>query len=220
MDDSVDRFVARLARFDPHALVRLRPAGPGLVAVWGVLPWGVLVTRTATGVTSTDRTVAAADLLAGVEKPRVRDSEWRWALPPAAAVPVEVLPAQVVRDVARAAAETLREATTAGVRGKSVGSRRLRDALLDHVAITVTVDAVESPWRGRVVDIPQRVVQAVTRMGLLAAELAAPAARDTGATADAPEDGVEVVVAGPWIGLATTVGTAWYRPSAPSLRPL
>jgi len=214
------RFLAQLARFDPGALVRLRPAGPGRVAVWGVLPWGVLVTRTTEGFTPADRTVAVADLLAGVDKPNPRDSEWRWALPPAAAVSVEILPAQVVRDVARAAAETLREASTTGVDGKPVGSRRLRDALLDHVAITVTVDEAESAWRGRVVEIPQRVVQAVTRMGLLDAADARSAGRDTGATGDKPRDVVEVLVAGPWIGLAAAGGTAWYRPSAPSLRPL
>jgi len=215
-----ERFLTRLARFDPAALVRLRPAGPGHVAVWGSLPWGVLVTRTTEGFTAADRTVAVADLLAGVDKPIARDSEWRWALPPAAAVSVEILPSQVVRDVARAAAQTLREASVTGVDGKPVGSRRLRDALLDHVVITVTVDDAESVWHGRVVEIPQRVVQAVTRMGLLDTAGIRPSGRDTGATSDQPRDVVEVLVAGPWIGLAAAGGTAWYRPSPPSLRPL
>ncbi|NUR71104.1 MAG: hypothetical protein HOU81_09805 [Hamadaea sp.] len=208
------RFLARLARFDPQALVRVRPAGPNQVALWGRLPWGVLVTRTAEGFTSADRTFAVADLLAGAEHPRTRDSEWRWALPSAAAKSVELLPAQVVRDIARAAAETLRQASTGGVGGQAVGSRRLRDALLDHVAITVTVDAAD--WSGRPIEVPQRLVQAVTRMGLLDTEDVDLAARDATVTADA----VDVVVSGPWIGLSAPGGIAWYRPSAPTLRPL
>ncbi|MCP2327309.1 hypothetical protein HDA40_005816 [Hamadaea flava] len=208
------RFLARLARFDPQALVRVRPAGPNRVALWGMLPWGVLVTRTIPGFTSADRTFAVAELLAGAAHPRVRDSEWRWPLPSAAAESVEVLPAQVVRDIARAAAETLRQASTGGVGGQAVGSRRLRDALLDHVAVTVTVDVAD--WSGRPIEIPQRLVQAVTRMGLLDADDVDPATRDVTATVDE----VDVLVAGPWIGLSAPAGVAWYRPSAPTLRPL
>jgi hypothetical protein len=222
------RFLARLARFDPQALVRVRPAGPGRVTLWGMLPWGVLVTRTSRGFTSADRTVAVADLLAGVERPRVRDSEWRWALPPATVTSVEVLPAHVVRDVARAAAATLRQASTEGVGGQAVGARRLRDALLDHVAVTVTVDAPgldagerlrERPGvrsAGRRIEVPQRLIQAVTRMGMLDLDDAEPAPRDASVTTDQ----VEVVVAGPWIGLSAPGGIAWYRPSAPTLRPV
>ena len=42
-------FLARLTRLDPDALVRLRPAGPDRVVLWGRVPWGVLVTRTVPG---------------------------------------------------------------------------------------------------------------------------------------------------------------------------
>jgi hypothetical protein len=38
-------FLARLLKMDPNALVRLRPAGGGAVALWARLPFGVLVTR-------------------------------------------------------------------------------------------------------------------------------------------------------------------------------
>jgi hypothetical protein len=196
-----DLFLTRLLRFDPGALVRLRPAGSDRVELWGALPWGVLVTHTAAG-SSPDRTVSAKDLLAGVSQPSPRDSEWRFGLPPAAAESVELLPASVVRRVARAAAQTLREATESGVDGKPVGSRKLRDALLDHIAISVTVDRPDTPSHGRVVPIPQRVVQAATRMGLVEAV-----------------EMVEVVLAGPWIGLATEHGSVWLRPSGPTLRP-
>lgn len=241
MDDKrTGRFLTRLVRFDPGALVRLRPAGEGRVALWGALPWGVLVTRTVAGFSAADRTVAAADLLAGVTKPAPRDAEWRWPLPPAAAGSVEVIPAAVVRDVARAAAHTLKTAMESGVDGRQVGSRRLRDALLDHVAITVTVDRPGLAQHGRVVEIPLRVVQGVTRMGLLEPDVGDPAARDTDVTASArnapgsgpapspspspraPEasDVVEVLVAGAWTGLAAAQGTVWYRPAGPSLRPI
>jgi hypothetical protein len=215
-----DPFLTRLLRFDPQALVRLRPAGPGQVALWAALPWGVLVTRTVPGFTAVDRTVSAADLLAGADMPRARDSEWRWALPPAAADCVELLPAEVVRDVARAAARTLRSAMESGVDGRPVGSRALRDALLDHVVITVTVDKADSAAHGRTVEVRQRVVQAVTRMGLLG-EVASLSEGPGGASATRPPvgDTVAVLLAGPWIGLATSYGAAWHRTGAPTLRP-
>lgn len=192
-----DYFLTRLLRFDPGALVRLRPAGE----IWGALPWGVLVVTAADPV-DTDRTVSAKDLLAGVAQPQHRDSEWRFGLPPATAESVELLPASVIRQMAQSAAATLRTALESGVDGKPVGSRRLRDALLDHIAITVTVDREGSGNFGRIVPISQRIVQAITRMGW--------------ADADEP---VEVRLAGPWVGLATSAGAAWHRPAGPTLRP-
>lgn len=197
-----ERFLTRLVRFDPGALVRMRPAVAG-AQLWGALPWGVLAVVTLAEPVEADRTVSARDLLDGVTRPAARDSEWRFGLPPAAADSVEVLPISVVRRMARSAAETLRTALESGVDGRAVGTRRLRDALLDHVAVTVTVDRAESRYSGRVVAIPQRVVQALTRMGW----------------ADEPVEQVDVLLAGPWVGLATRSGTVWYRPSGPTLRP-
>lgn len=194
-------FLTRLLRFDPQALVRRRPPAQ----MWGALPWGVLAV-VATDPVSADHTVAAQDLLAGGH-PRNRDSDWRFGLPPATADTVEVLPHSVVRRMARSAAETLRTALESGVDGKPVGTRRLRDALLDHVAITVTVDRPDSRYFGRVVPIPQRLVQALTRMGFTDADAA-------GDPAD-----VEVLLAGPWVGLSTPAGAVWYRLAGPTLRP-
>ena len=56
-------FLGRLTRLDPGAVVRLRDAGGGAVALWGRVPWGVLVTRAVPGSGVTDATVGAAALL-------------------------------------------------------------------------------------------------------------------------------------------------------------
>jgi hypothetical protein len=75
----------------------------------------------------------------------------------------------------------------------------VRDALLDHVALVVT------PPDGAAIDVPQRVVQAVFRMGFLGP-----------ATVDRPE--ARVRVSGRWVGLSAPYGAAWLqRVSALSL---
>ncbi|SBT49932.1 hypothetical protein [Micromonospora narathiwatensis] len=188
-------FLARLARLDPAALVRLRPVpGAGRTTLWARLPWGVLVARTVTGAAPGDVTVAAGELLAelaagGAALPRRRDDGWRWPLPPPASRAVETLPAEEVRRIAAAAAGTLREAVTHGVSGRAVGQRALRDALLDHVAVVVTPDsAPDVP-----VEVPQRLVQGLVRMGFLGA------------------GDVQVRVAGHWVGLIGPYGAAWSR---------
>ncbi|WP_089158291.1 hypothetical protein [Micromonospora sp. NBS 11-29] len=190
-------FLARLVRLDPGTLVRLRPVpGAGRTALWAHLPWDVLVVRTVPGDAPGDVTVAAAELLAelsagGDALPRRRDEGWRWPLPPPASRPVEVLPGAQVRRIAAAAAGTLREAATHGVAGRAVGQRVLRDALLDHVAVVVTPD--EEP--ATPVEVSQRLVQGVVRMGFLGA--------------DAGD--VQVRVAGRWVGLVGPYGAAWSR---------
>ncbi|MFE9656785.1 hypothetical protein [Micromonospora sp. NPDC006431] len=188
-------FLARLIRLDPATLVRLRPVpGVGRTALWARLPWGVLVVRTVTGTAPGDVTVAAGELLAelsagGAALPRRRDDGWRWPLPPPASRAVESLPAEDVRRIAAAAAGTLREAATHGVAGRAVGERALRDALLDHVAVVVTPDdAPDAP-----VEVPQRLVQGLVRMGFVG-------------TGD-----IRVRVAGRWVGLVGPYGAAWSR---------
>ncbi len=188
-------FLARLVRLDPAILVRLRPVpGAERTSLWARLPWDVLVVRTVAGAAPGDVTVAAADLLAelaagGAALPRRRDDGWRWPLPPAVSRAVEALPVEDVRQIAVAAAGTLREATTHGVAGRAVGQRALRDALLDHVAVVVTPDdAPDAP-----VEVPQRLVQGLVRMGFLG-------------TGD-----VQVRVAGRWVGLVGPYGAAWSR---------
>ncbi|GGS04306.1 hypothetical protein GCM10010169_56300 [Micromonospora fulviviridis] len=188
-------FLARLVRLDPAVLVRLRPVpGAGRTALWARLPWDVLVVRTVPGTAPGDATVAAAELLAelsagGDALPPRRDAGWRWPLPPVASRAVEALPGAEVRRIAAAAAGTLREASTHGVAGRAVGQRALRDALLDHVAVVVTPDdAPDAP-----VEVPQRLVQGLVRMGFLGA------------------GDVQVRTAGRWVGLVGPYGAAWSR---------
>lgn len=201
-------FLARLVRLDRSSPVRLRPAGPATVELWARLPFDALVTRNVRGCVPGDVTVRADELLdvlalagepaapVSVVLPARRDGDWRWPLPPAASRTVERLPAAELHRLGAAAARTLREASTAGVRGRAVGERVLRDALLDHVPIVVVADD------GTRVEISQRLVQAVTRMGFLGTD---------------PVTGTaEVRVAGGWVGLAADFGTAWHR-AAPGL---
>ncbi|MEU8081453.1 hypothetical protein AB0B31_39110 [Catellatospora citrea] len=190
-------FLRRLLRLDPATLVRLCPAGPGRVALWAALPWGVLVTRTVAGSVDRDRVAAAAALLEGAADPPALDDRWRGALPPATARVVERLPASVVGDVAAAAAQALRDVGTTGLKGRAVGQRVLRDALLDHVVVSGTSDV-----DGVAFAVPQRLVQGLVRMGFLGAE------------------DVTVVTAGTWTGLAGSFGTAWFRTPVLSVRPI
>ena len=186
LSSGIERFASRLARFDPAAPIRLKDGW-----AWGRLPWDVLV-RVAVE-TSGDHVIDSTSL---EKRP---DSDWRVALPPVASERVvEVVPAAVIRSAAEAAAQTLREVASGGLRGRAVGQRVVRDALLDHVVITGRSDDDGSEFA-----VSQRLVQAIVRMRLL------------------PADNVEVLVAGPWTGLGTSLGSAWYRASSPlTVRPL
>jgi len=190
-----EAFLRRLVRVDPGAVVRLRPASPHGIALWARLPWEVLVTRTVQGERADDATVGAGDLLASLTEdtgalPARRDAQWRWALPSGGGTTVEAVPAATIRRLAEAAEQTLRQATSTGLTsGRVVGDRVLRDALLDHVAIMVeAVDTERIP-------VPQRLVQAVSRMGFLP--------RTNG-----PE--VRVLTVGSFVGLAAEYGVAWH----------
>jgi hypothetical protein len=111
-----------------------------------------------------------------------RDAQWRGSLPPAGAATVEIIPASSVLSAAAAAARTLRE-----LAGRA-GERAVRDALLDHEVIKGESDVDGTPFV-----VSQRLVQAVVRMGFCAA------------------GPVEIKVTGPWTGLVTPLGQAWYR---------
>ncbi|AEV82208.1 hypothetical protein ACWT_1192 [Actinoplanes sp. SE50] len=194
-------FLARLTRLDPGAPVRLRSTA-GRTALWAHLPWDVLVTREVAGPGPGDATVSAAELLAvlaagGAELPERRDTRWRWPLPPAASTAVESVAGAELTRLAAAAAGTLREVTAGGVAGRAVGQRAVRDALLDHVALVVT------PEGAGPVEVSQRLVQAVARMGFLGPRGAEPA--------DA-----RVRTAGSWVGISAPYGVAW-RQSAHKL---
>ncbi|NYT92710.1 hypothetical protein [Salinispora sp. H7-4] len=194
-------FLARLVRLDRGALVRLRPAsGPERTALWARLPWGVLVVHTVAGRGPGDATVSASGLLAeltagGSALPVRRDAQWRWPLPPPASRRVETLPAAELRRVAEAAAAALRDAAAGrGVEGRALGERVLRDALLDHVPVVVTPDdAPTTP-----VEVPQRLVQGLVRMGFLGAP-------------EAPGGVVQVRAVGQWVGLVGPYGAVWLQ---------
>lgn len=190
-------FLTRLLRLDPAALVRLRPAASGLAQLWATLPFDVLVVRAVQAEVTGDSTVRADDLLNSLTKSDVaitrRDEQWRGELPPESGRTVESVPADELRRVSDAAARTLADSlSTAAARG--VGERRVRDALLDHVAITLTGPSER-------VEVPVRLLAGLARMGFLAA------------------DPVRFRLAGSrWLGAAATYGAAWCRrPGAPSL---
>ncbi|GIH20236.1 hypothetical protein [Rugosimonospora africana] len=188
----VGPFLARLARLDPDALVRLRPAGVGAVTLWGRLPWEVLVARTVGGTVDGDLTVPAAALLdrlsAGRDDlPGRRDGDWRWPVPAVPGTAVETVPAADLVRLGAAAAATLRS-----TRGR-VGERVLRDALLDHVAIAVDTGS------GAPVEVRQGLVQAVLRMGFVTTE-------QSGETT--------IRMARNWVGLAAKYGEAWQQTRA------
>lgn len=189
-------FLARLTRLDPGAPVRLRGSA-GRTALWARLPWDVLVTREVAGRGPDDVTVSASELLAVLAKggdglPTRRDEQWRWPLPPPAGETVESVSAAELSRLAEAAAGTLREVSAGGLGGRSVGRRAVRDALLDHVALVVT------PAGGASIEVSQRLVQAVSRMGFLGPP-----------GVDVPD--ARVRVAGRWVGLSAPYGVAWLQ---------
>lgn len=190
-------FLARLTRLDPAAVVRLRSGMPDRTTLWGRVPWGVLVCRTVSGPGPGDATVPAGALLSELDRnsdrlPPRRDADWRWPLPrDAAGAVVEQIPAGELLRVAAAAAGALRAVGEQGVAGRAVGQRAVRDALLDHVAIEVT----DLPGtQERRLEVPQRLVQAVVRMGFVG---------------NRSEETIQVRLAGRWVGLAAPFGSAW-----------
>jgi hypothetical protein len=189
-------FLARLTRLDPAAPVRLRSTR-SRTALWARLPWDVLVTREVAGEGPGDATVSAAELLGALargddELPPRRDALWRWPLPTSGGRTVESVSGAELARLATAAAGTLREVTAGGLAGRAVGQRAVRDALLDHVALVVT------PAGGEPVEVPQRLIQAVSRMGFLG-------------KADVDSAHARVCVSGRWVGISAPYGVAWLQ---------
>jgi hypothetical protein len=166
-------FAARVARLDPDAPVLAREG-----RLWATLPIGVLAVRDGAGIP--DGVYRAADLAAG-DATAQPEAAWRGRLPHRPWTTVETVPAADVADIDRKAAAALRER-----RGHGVGDRRLRDAMLDHVALTVERDGVLHP-------VQVRLVAALCRMGFLG------------------DDPVKVLRAGRRLGLSGTFGTVWER---------
>ncbi|HWB37057.1 MAG TPA: hypothetical protein VHA75_13635 [Rugosimonospora sp.] len=197
-------FLGRLVRLDPVAPCRLVATGDG-TALWAPLPWDVLVTRQVAAALP-EGVRPAADLLAALEAgkaaPPAGDAgAWRWGLPAAGGEEIERVPAPEVARLGEAAEQTLRTVAGGGLSGRAVGQRAVRDALLDHVPLTVET-------RGRTVGVPQRLVQAVVRMGFLGSS---PSVDST----------VAVRVLPGWVGLAASYGTGWWhRVSRLPVRPV
>lgn len=167
-------FAARVARLDANALIRVHDG-----RLWAALPFGVLAVRDLAG--DLDEAVhRAGDLSDG--RPEARPaSEWRGRLPQRPWEVLETVPAADVAALDRQAAETLRQR-----RGQGVGDRRLRDALLEHVALRV-----EHGDERYAVEL--RLVVALMRMGFLG------------------ESPVRVLRAGRRVGLAAAHGGVWER---------
>lgn len=186
-------FAARVARLDPEALVLARE---GLL--WAALPIGVLAVRDASAAAVPDGVYRAGDLASGAVLARA--DAWRGRLPQRPWTTIETVPAADIAELDRKAAAALRER-----RGQGIGDRRLRDALLDHVALRVERgdgDALDggsglSVARGvehRIAyQVEQRLVTALCRMGFLG------------------EEPVRVLASGRRVGLAGTYGAVWDR---------
>lgn len=196
-------FLERLTRLDRRALVRTRSldapgeAGRALAQLWARVPWDVLVTRTVAGFDAGgqarpfDITVSASAWLARPDAalsalPRL-DAAWRSALPGGVGRVRETIDSQVVRDLAAAAAATMRAAQGGALASRSVGERAIRDALLDHAALVIESD-------GDRIEVPQRMIQAVIQMGFLDLDSA-----------------VRIRTSGPWLGVCAAYGAAWRR---------
>jgi hypothetical protein len=168
-------FAARAARLDPDALVLAREG-----RLWAALPIGVLAVRAAGPSAPADGVYRAGDLAAGTAAARPA-AAWRGRLPQRPWTTVETVPAADIADIDRKAAQALRER-----RGQGIGDRRLRDAMLDHVALRIEHE-------GGVDTVEVRLVAALCRMGFLGA------------------DPVRVLKAGRRVGLAGTYGAVWDR---------
>lgn len=168
-------FAARVARLDPDAPVLVRDG-----RLWAVLPFGALAVRDAGEHGPPEGVHRAGDLAAGTAAARSA-AAWRGRLPQRPWETVETVPAADIADIDRKAAAALRER-----RGHGVGDRRLRDAMLDHVALRVE-------HGGQAYHVEVRLVAALCRMGFLG---------------DGP---VRVLSAGRRVGLAGTYGAVWDR---------
>jgi hypothetical protein len=138
----------RMVTLDARVLVRLRRRGDRVTALVRT-PFGVLAARSVqvgAAAGDTDVTVLAAETLAWIDgdrarAPAPRDAEWRWGLPPDEHWQrVEVVPDDVIRDLVRAGALTLKEAADReGVPGATPRAE-VADVLLDSVVLTASQD--------------------------------------------------------------------------------
>ena len=180
-------FLGRARRLDPQALVRLRSVADGIVELWTVLPFDILAATRVPGQLEEDTTVRSGDLESALPDgplPTPVNEMWRGALPGGDGEVLETIAASEFARLGESAAAALDAA-----RGRGVGDRRLRDTLLDHIALQVTGD--DGPSH----DIKLRLVIGLLRMGF------------------APSGTVNVRSNVGRIGLQGAYGTVW-NPSA------
>lgn len=186
--------LGRVRRLDPDALVRLRPDTAG-GRFWALLPFGVLATKELPITVPEDITVKASDLYERTGGPIPmeptrglprHDGQWRGGtLPDPTAPIIERIAAHECHRIGDDAAAALRTAQRQAVQQqRSVGERKLRDTLLDHVALTITVGADRY-------EVPVRLVVGLLRMGF------------------APEGEVRVRRSGRRLGLEGVHGAVW-----------
>lgn len=157
--DDAGAFVARSARMDPAALIRVRQQGD-LLQLWATTPFDTLATRTVTGtMTLPDATFHAANLLPGLAVSRnsevdpgpAVDPLWRTQLPARAGwVVVDSIPALAFAELNEQGGTAARENVSPA--GGTTTS------LLDSEVLTVT-------GSGMRVVIPMRCVFALAGMG-------------------------------------------------------
>jgi hypothetical protein len=201
-------FVARVARLDRQALVRIVPVPGGAgVRLWARLPYDVLAGRSvATSADDgsgelEDATVGAADLLdaltgargAGsttLALPARQDAAWRGWLPADSGWQVvERVPGEVIRSLVSAGQSTVRSA---------LDPTRAGEAVLDHESLTVTDGEVS-------LAVPYRLLHAAVQMGFVGGDQ----------SGTSPADVVEVAVTPAWVRLAGVYGTVYRRRTAP-----
>lgn len=187
--------VRRAADLDPAVFVRLRCVDATVSAVLR-LPFGVLVSRTVPAVDGPelDVVIEGGSLVAWLDgqsphPPQGRDEQWRGGSPPLGRAAgwqrLDVVPDDVVRELVRTGARTLKElAAREGVPGAQPRAE-VADALLDATVLTVREGPHEAP-------ISLRALSALTRMGFLA--------RGSSAAVD---------VSGRWIRVAGSYGSVY-----------
>ena len=188
--------LSRLTRLDAVGLVRLQQAGE-FVTFWASPLEVVIRAEIRAQMNVGDRTMPAVELLAAVGAPAggsvrlppARDAGWRVTLPPRAGwSDLDVVPAEVVRDLADSAGRAVRAAADPVIAGGS---------LLDQEALRVSGGGDE-------VVLPVRVVIVLHRLGFLGA-------------ATAPAAVMRVACSPAWIRLAARHGTAYQRRNGLSL---
>ncbi|MBO0854348.1 MAG: hypothetical protein J2P18_11320 [Nocardia sp.] len=205
--ENLATFLTHAIRLDQAAVIRLRRRGDRLVTAWAATGFEVLATRTVVGeLTVPDITVAGDAALAGLGAPAPdgsvelglpMDSAWRTALPPATGfVHVDDIPARSLVELAERGANLAAEHS--GGHGPPAG-------LLEQTVLTVT-------GNGERVEVPMRVVFALTAMDFIAHGGGAAEARRI-----PPSETVRVRANPAWLRLDARYGSVARRRGAPLL---